>query len=181
MSSDESRSPPIRDAAAGRPHGLYGNLFRRASPDVLAYALTAIEPPTRSNIVAIAALPGGSGPYRREEIEVLLATAFSGHRAAVLESTEVAGASGAVIHTGYWGCGAFGGNRVLMALLQVAAASMARMEQIVFHTGSAGGEAPLAEALETLADLAPADEIATDELIARLVERGYEWGVSDGN
>ena len=169
------------DAAAGRPHGLYGNLFRRASPEVLVRAVTAIEPPTRSNIVAIAALPGGSGTYRRDEIEVLLATAFSGFRAAVVESTDVASAEGAIIHTGYWGCGAFGGNRILMALLQVAAASMAGMEQVVFHTGAAGGVDPLAEALETLAELVPADGIATGDLITALVERGYEPGPGDGN
>ena len=48
----------------------------------------------------------------------MLASAYSGFLAARLES---AGAP-TVVHTGYWGCGAFGRNRELRAMLQVLAA-----------------------------------------------------------
>jgi Poly (ADP-ribose) glycohydrolase (PARG) len=44
------------------------------------------------------------------------------------------------VHTGYWGCGAFGGNRVLMALLQVLAAGSAGLDQLVFHVGDPADE-----------------------------------------
>ncbi len=44
-----------------------------------------------------------------------------------------------MIHTGFWGCGAFGGNRVLMTTLQILAAEMAGLERVVFHTGDASG------------------------------------------
>ena len=72
-----------------------------------------------------------------------------------------------VVHTGHWGCGAFGGNRVLMALLQVVAARMAGLERLVFHAGAPGGDAPIYEALSLLAELAGGDQIATVDLLRR--------------
>ncbi len=50
-----------RDAAAGRPQGLYGNAFASADPDAVRQATTRIDPPTVTNLVAIAAIAGGSG------------------------------------------------------------------------------------------------------------------------
>ena len=45
-------------------------------------------------------------------------TLIAGFRAAVLESD----GNAVVVHTGFCGCGAFGGHRVLMAMLQLVAA-----------------------------------------------------------
>ncbi len=87
-------------------------------------ATTFIDPPTFSNIVAMEAPPGGHGPYTRDEIEDILATAFIGFSACRLES----GSVGAIVHTGNWGTGAYGGDRVLMALLQLIAARLAGLD-----------------------------------------------------
>jgi Poly (ADP-ribose) glycohydrolase (PARG) len=171
------------DAAEGRPAGLYGNAFARADGDVVRRATTPIEPPTITNLIAMAAPPGGYGRYRADEIESVLTTVFTGFRAAVLEShRERARATSVAVHTGYWGCGAFGGNRVLMALLQVLAAGSAGLDQLVFHVGDPRGRVPLAEALRLIevglgTDRAP----STRELINRIETIGFEWGVSDGN
>ena len=170
------------DAAAGRPHGLYGNAFAAATPEAVRLATTPIDPPTVTNLVAIAAIAGGSGPYSGEEIRRTLVTAFTGFRAAVLESARLAGGPArVVVHTGYWGCGAFGGNRVLMALLQVAAARMAGLERLVFHTGSPGGDAPLADARSVIEELTGAEAIATSDLLVAIEAQGFRWGISDGN
>jgi Poly (ADP-ribose) glycohydrolase (PARG) len=49
-----------------------------------------------------------------DAIEYVLVTAFTAFRAAALESARSRGAgSPVVVHTGFWGCGAFGGHRVL--------------------------------------------------------------------
>ena len=61
---------------------LFVETIRRAS--------SRLDPPTISNILAIAAPRGGFGAYSRGEIEGVLITAFSGFRAAVLESRRVA-------------------------------------------------------------------------------------------
>jgi hypothetical protein len=73
-----------------------------------------------------------------DAIEYVLVTAFTAFRAAALESARSHGAgSPVVVHAGFWGCGAFGGHRVLMTTLQVLAAEMAGLHQIVLHTGAA--------------------------------------------
>lgn len=169
------------DAAAGRPDGLYGNAFARAGPEVVQKACARIDPPTMSNILAISAPPPGYGAYRRHEVELTLVTAYSGFRAAVLESARLRGPGAEVaVHTGYWGCGAFGGNRVLMALLQVVAARLAGVNRLVFHTG-AGGEAELAEAMACLDELAGGRGMEVPSLLDGILDQGFKWGVSDGN
>ena len=167
----------------GRPYGLYGNAFSRASADAVARATTRIEPPTITNLIVMAAPPGGYGRYGIDEIELVLSTAFTNFRAAVFEAQRERGVGVPVaIHTGYWGCGAFGGNRVLMALLQVVAARMVGLDRLVFHTGDPNGRAPLEEALRLLReDLGAELRLTTRELVARIEAIGFEWGVSDGN
>ncbi len=170
------------DAAAGRPHGLYGNAFAAAGPDAVRRATTPIDPPTVTNLVAIAAIAGGRGRYTQHEIRRALVTAFTGFRAAVVESERLAGGPArVVVHTGHWGCGAFGGNRVLMALLQVLAARMAGLERLVFHSGAPGGDAPIVEALGLIAALTGGELMATKDLLAVIDVHGFCWGVSDGN
>lgn len=172
------------DREAFRPKGLYGNEFAPASEDAIRRATTRIDPATLTNLICIAAPHGRPGAYAKSEIEHVLVTAFTAFRAAVLESKR-ASAKGVdaavVVHTGWWGCGAFGGNRVLMAILQLVAAEMADVEQLVVHSGAPGEEASLKEAVAVLeADLAPLGEVATTMFIDRLVAMRFAWGVGNG-
>ena len=167
-------------AGSGRPSWLYGMAFARATADAVREATTRIDPPTISNIIAIAAPFGGRGRYQREQIGLAIGTAYSGFRAAVLESGRTAGPGALVaIHSGFWGCGAFGGNRVLMTLVQLLAADMAGVARLVFHIGDPSGRINLERAQAVARDLASATSAA--ELIARVEALGLAWGASDGN
>ena len=170
------------DSAQGRPHGLYGNNFAEAEIEAVRKATVALDPPAISNIIAIAAPSGGSGEYEAAEIEFILATAYTGFRAAVLESQRMGGVGGGevVIHTGFWGCGAFGGNRELMATLQILAASLAGVNRLVFHTFDAAGMERLEAARRVLTKITPGENTLAG-LIERITARKYRWGVSDGN
>ena len=153
------------------------------SIEAIRRATTPIDPPTITNLIAMAALPGGSGRYDLDEIAYVLRTAFTAFRAAVLESARSRGSGcPVVVHTGFWGCGAFGGNRVLMTALQVLAAEMAGLERVVFHTGDASGVAAI-DAARRLFEAGPitGSPVETRELIERIHAIGFEWGVSDGN
>ena len=165
------------DPARGRPEGLYGNEFGRAPADAVRRATKRIDPPTVTNLVAIAAPACGHGRYSAGEIGHVLATAYTGFRAAVLES----GAGPVAIHTGFWGCGAFGGNRVLMTMLQVLAAEAAGVGRLVVHAPGAAGAAVVASALEALRGELAETDVESGELACRLAARGFEWGESDGN
>ncbi len=92
------------DASAGRPSGLYGNAFSRADGDVIVAATERVDPPTTTNLIAMASLPPRSGPYTEEDIGFLLLTSHSAFRAAVSESrTTGDDARPAAIHTGSGG------------------------------------------------------------------------------
>jgi len=167
-------------AASGRPSWLYGMAFARATADAIREATTPIDPPTISNILAMVAPVGGRGRYQREQIDLAIATAYTGFRAAVLESRRTAGPDARVaIHSGFWGCGAFGGNRVMMTLVQILAADMAGVDRLVLHVGDPSGRAHVERAHALAPDLAIATNPA--ELIARIEALGLTWGVSDGN
>ena len=151
--------------------GLYGNAFARASLAEIERATHPLDPPSISNILAISAPPGGYGVYTREQIENVLVTAYTGFRAARAESS-----GKLIIHTGHWGCGAFGGNRILMALLQAAAACLASVDRLIFHFGDAAGRSPVEKAQALLPESG-----TTRDFIDAVVAMNFEWGVSDGN
>jgi hypothetical protein len=168
------------DARAGRPRGLYGNEFERAHPDAIAQATRVLDPPSRSNILAIEAPAYGSGRYAREEIAFILRTAWAGFAAAGLASGERDPAR-SVIHTGFWGCGAYGGDRLLMTLLQCVAARLAGVDRLVFHAGS---DVPVAsEGVRLAAGLVAAggEPLGVAALVADVERLGLMWGASDGN
>ncbi|MDY6782817.1 MAG: hypothetical protein SW833_09775 [Cyanobacteriota bacterium] len=172
------------DREQGRPLGLYGNHFAKASAEAIAQATKPLHPPTITNIIAIEAPVGGYGFYTLEEIRFILTTAFTGFCAARIESNvESAAQAGTVIHTGFWGCGAYGGNRVLMAVLQLLAAHLAQINGLVFHTGSVTESQPVAKAQHILnCDLiADNSSIELVDLLEKIEGMKFEWGVSDGN
>lgn len=170
------------DPDQGRPRGLYGNQFQQAGWETVRSALTVLSPPTITNLICIAA-PTGSGAYTEAQIRDVLETAFTGMRAAVVESSRISLGREVVIHTGFWGCGAFGGNRPLMALLQLLAARLARIDTLVFYTGAQSevipfenGQSILRRLLEKAGAKAPLAHV-----LGALVDHRFAWGTSDGN
>lgn len=145
---------------------VYGNTFAAASLQTIREVTTVLDPPVVSNILAIAA-PVGGGMYRRAQIEYAMVAAYTGFAAAAHETP------GAMIRTGFWGCGAFGGNRELMVAIQLAAARYAGVDVEFYAFDDAG-----TRAFEAGARVAA--ELAADSAVEALVARGYRWGVSNG-
>ena len=164
------------------PAGLYGNEFASASQATVRSAMRRLEPPTISNIVAIEAPACGSGRYERDEIEAILSTAVCGFRAAKLETRHLtqgrAGDARVVLHTGWWGCGAYGGDKELMALLQLLASELAEVDELVFYSVDEDGSQTLREARRKYTAL-PKDA-AADDLVSAIWALRYEWGFSNG-
>ncbi|NJM46519.1 MAG: hypothetical protein HC860_10305 [Alkalinema sp. RU_4_3] len=168
-------------SSLGRPYGLYGNNFARAKADVIQQATQVINPPTMTNIIAIEAPVGGYGSYTLDEIRYVLTTAFTGFAAACVESELAQPQSSTVIHTGFWGCGAYGGNRVLMVLLQLLAARLAGVTWLIFHTGAADANQPLSEAQGILQRLLGSVDRSLDDTLVAIQALDFQWGVGDGN
>ncbi len=171
------------NAELGRPQGLYGNNFAWAKPEVIRRATKAILPPTITNIIAMAAISGGRGTYSLSDIEYILRTAYTGFSAARIESGQARPQRpSVVVHTGFWGCGAFGGNRILMALLQILAGHLSQVDRLVIHTHRRVGSEALSAALQILEhELAPRGKACDiKRLLVKIQARGFQWGVSNG-
>ncbi len=174
-SIDTRPNPP-----AGRPDGLYGNAFARARTDQVIAASRALSPPTISNILAMAAPAYGSGRYSPDQIRQISLSAYTGFSAARAESARLDPANQRTrIHTGFWGCGAFGGNRRLMTLLQALAADLAGVD-IFFHAVDEAGAALARQALEEYQRLLTAAP-SLEQFLGRIDQQAFQWGVSDGN
>lgn len=172
------------DCEAGRPFGLYGNRFGAADVDTIRRATRKIVRPTISNLIAIAAPGYGRGEYQAGQIEYILETAFTAYAAARNETLRALGPTAqTTIHTGFWGCGAFGGNRRLMVALQSLSARAAGIDRVVYHAGDDAGVVDVRRGLEVADTLAAKCGPACDfgSLIDGCVQLGYEWGTSDGN
>jgi hypothetical protein len=178
------------NAEMGRPYGLYGNNFASASREAVLNATEIIDPPTVSNIIALEAPAGGYSQtgqaYKESEIRFILETAYSGFSAARIESERKVGIGGrptVTIHTGFWGCGAYGGNRILMTLLQLLAADLAEIDRLVFHAGSSEGVETFNEALSIFkAEFRSATgPVCVPDILELVHSKGYRWGASDGN
>ena len=84
-----------------------------------------------------------------------------------------------MIHTGFWGCGAFGGNRTLMVAIQALGADLAGVE-LTFHGVDAAGAASIQDPLALYASLRT-ETTDTQGVIQKLANQGFKWGQSDGN
>lgn len=172
------------DASAGRPHGLYGNRFAAAPWEAIAQATTRLDPPTLTNLIAIAAPSGGQGDYTESQIDYIFSAACTGFAAAMSESHRLSvPARDVVVHSGFWGCGAFGGNRRLMTALQILAARAAGVAVLVLHAGDDAGVEEADRGLSVAEGLALrcGEACSFDTIVVRTAMLCYRWGVGDGN
>jgi hypothetical protein len=162
---------------------LYGNRFAWASIDEVLRATRVLDAPTTTNIIALAAPAYGNGTYSAREIALILRTALTGFAAAMRRSPAAPdGTRRVVIHTGLWGCGAFGGNPVLMTILQIVAARMAGVSEIRIYVPEPVRRPDVEHGIRLLDDLCAAHQAIVPPALIRELERmGFEWGESDGN
>lgn len=169
-----------RNTEKSRPLGLYGNIFARADSDIVLMATEVLSPPTVSNILAIAAPAYGQGDYTRDQIHYIISTAYTGFLAARKETARLVGDSErTVIHTGFWGCGAFGGDRILMTILQNFAAELADVD-LIYYAFDSRGVATAEEAHHLYKRIRSAVP-AVPKFIDAVERRHFVWGKSDGN
>lgn len=160
--------------------GLYGNQFAAAPEATVRAAIAMIAPPSRSNLIAIAAPSGGIGRYQRRDVDHAVTAAYVGFAAAVAESQRAWPGTPTEVRSGFWGCGAFGGNRVVMTAVQLLAARLANVAHLRFYVFDDRGLDNFRAGAAALDD-AMMGASTVDAILDRLIARGFEWGVSDGN
>jgi len=155
--------------------GLYGNAFSRASTEAIREAVHRVKPVIHTNILAITAPPEGEGRYAIQEIKAAFVAAYTGFFAA----RQHIPSDRTTIHTGFWGCGAFGGNRTLMTIVQAVAAESAGVD-VVFHAFDEDGITVAQDGYSQYQELR-STAASPHEAIDGLHALGYAWGESDGN
>lgn len=161
--------------SAKSPRGLYGNEFQLAREEQIIAATKPLSPPTISNILAMAAPAHGRGAYTTEQIALVLNTAYTGFAAARCESVHLGSPTHrVVVHTGFWGCGVFGGNRSLMTILQCLAADLAGVH-LEFWAFDTEGSRTVDEAKMTYARLVGSGR-SVPEVLTLIEEMRFQWG-----
>jgi hypothetical protein len=171
---------------------IYGNAFVKATEDQLEKAFRPVKSPQVVNLIAIEAPSYGEGRYTRDQIRFILTTCYTGFKAAQIlankthkmntgmpaPSQQRGGRSGTntlstTIHTGWWGCGAYGNNRQMMLITQILAAYWAQIDRIVFHTQTKEHQNDIDEATKTVDKLAHRKQV--DEIIDEIYNLILEW------
>uniref|UniRef100_A0A6B2LDL3 PARG catalytic Macro domain-containing protein n=1 Tax=Arcella intermedia TaxID=1963864 RepID=A0A6B2LDL3_9EUKA len=170
------------NALEGRPSGLYGSNFMNASPEAITKATKPIQPPTTSNILAMEAPKFGSGEYSQSTISTILSTAYTGYLAAIEESKEhlkdqgINGDPQVVIHTGHWGCGAYGGNKNVMAIIQLIAAHLAHVDILVYHVLD---NPEVLQQATPIVEKLMVENASISTVVMEIQKMGFKWGITD--
>ncbi len=155
---------------------IYGKNFEKASIELIKNHIEQFEKATYSNIMAICSLNGFSGFYTPSQIGWLMTNLYGAfYNAKRISNTNIA------VQTGFWGCGAFGGNKTLMVAIQVIVAYIANISSITFYTLEDSKNLFAKEGIKIASDLVKKYDGNTIDIINSLVEMKFLWGKSDMN
>ncbi len=157
------------------PNGIYGNNFSKADWNDIKEAVSIFEEPTKSNIVAMEAYPGATGEYTLKQITDIFRTAYISFCAVKNQSDN----SNVELHTGDWGTGAYGGNKILTACLQLLAATAAKIDLLVFHTFDKASFKKTQLLYDEI--YKNAFDKNLQRVVNKLFDMKFRWEVGDGN
>lgn len=155
----------------GEQGNFYGWRFSKSSKEVISRGVSIIERDWKNNIIAMAAPSGGKGEYSQNELIRLMETVLVAFGAAV-KTGNLEKYKKTIIHTGNWGCGAFGNNKELMYLSQIIAASLVGVDTLIFHSA----DSDILEQAKI-----KFQNIQEEKLILFLENQHYHWQNPDGN
>ena len=164
---------------------IYGNAFARASDEQLRKAFSRI-PSQAVNLIAIEAPSYGAGRYTPEQVRYILTACYTGFKAAQILANKTHAMNTAststdsfrtIIHTGWWGCGAYGNNRQMMLITQMLAAHWAQVDEIHFHTQNLEHKDDIKKAEEIFGQLQEKKQV--EEVIEEILKLNLEWEKSN--
>ncbi|CAF1454527.1 unnamed protein product [Rotaria magnacalcarata] len=167
---------------------VYGNAFAKATERQLIQACEYLKKPQTVNLIAIEAPSHGRGLYTLDQVQYILTTCYVGFKAAEILARKTQRLNAAnersmsrgentrlrtIIHTGWWGCGAYGNNRQMMILAQILAAYWTQVHEIIFHTQTNEHDSDIRAARETAEKLL--QEKSVDRVLEEIVKLNLQW------
>lgn len=169
---------------------ILGNNFSLSPRSTVLKSYDYLKTPQIINIIAIEAPKYGQGKYTEKQIQYILHECFTAYSAAkTLANITYSlnrGSSGTptktYIHTGWFGCGAYGGNRTIMIVLQILAAKMAGIDKLIFHTVTLDYQDDIKAAENCLNNLFEVNQssLSLDDVVEKVFNEKFQWGQSNG-
>lgn len=168
---------------------VYGNEFAKASERQLIQACRYLPKSQTVNLIAIEAPSHGRGSYTRDDIDYILVTCYVGFKAAQILANKTHALNTrnprqgrntgfrTVIHTGWWGCGAYGNNRQMMVITQLLAAYWAEIDELVFHTQNNDHQQEIDVARGIVGKLLQEKQVA--KVIDQITQLNLQWDKSN--
>ncbi len=158
---------------------LYGNTFAHATQDQIASKLTRLTPPHASNIFAMPAPHISASlhnqPYQKQHLEQLFYTCDTAFSAC----KENSGEAQCVVHTGKWGAGAFGNDPKTVAVIQIAAAMHAGIDELRYY--ALGSQDAFIDAQELVNQITlQHPQFTVDEFLSHLADNAAAYGLRYG-
>jgi hypothetical protein len=151
------------------PRGIYGNQFSAVKAKVIQEQFCTVLEPQLVHIVAMEAPKHGFGEYTFGQVMDVLVTACGAFGAVRKEGARM-------VHSGNWGCGAFGGNVVLMALLQMVAARAAGVN-LTCHVMQNENEWRQAQ---QLMEQWVGETLNVHAFVQKILEHRFKWNYGNG-
>lgn len=149
-----------------------------------------LKPPQIVNIIAIEAPKYGKGEYNERQIEYILQECFTAYSAAKTLANITASLNRntfnqrtkTYVHSGWFGCGAYGGNRTIMIVLQIIAAKMAGIDKLIFHTVTSNYQENIDAAERFVKNIFEENQssLLIEEVIEKIFNEKFQWGQSNG-
>jgi hypothetical protein len=143
------------------------------------------------NIIAIEAPKYGQGPYTFEQIKYILQECYTAYSAAKSLAQKTYALNNqrnsnsnikTFIHSGWFGCGAYGGNRIIMIVLQILAGKMAGIDKLIIHTVTSNFQEEIRAAETCLRNIFSNNpsSLSMDNVIDKILTENFQWGLSNG-
>jgi len=175
-------------------HKIYGNKFATKKFEEMEKYYEKLDVPMNTNIIAMASRRGMMKKYNEEDVNILFNTAYSAFSGALEEAKHSFSQNKikdnennesrlleVVIHSGNWGCGAFGGNVEMHSLLQIIAAHEAKIDYFRYHSVGEVDSLQVQQACKTIDDIfGNRPQLTWKEFMTKLLKCEYRWRMPNG-
>eukprot|EP00756_Hemistasia_phaeocysticola_P046868 Hpha_TRINITY_DN2070_c0_g2::TRINITY_DN2070_c0_g2_i1::g.82893::m.82893 len=122
----------------------------------------------------MAAIGHGRGEYTEAQVRRLLSTAYT----AFVGAAAMSEGKRCVVHSGNWGCGAFGNSVTVISAVQCLAAKLAGVELVYHYMGPPNDKGWASGSERVVTTAMPGTP--TDKAVSAIIGMRKKWGLSNG-
>ena len=172
---------------------IYGNKFAKATHEQLKNSVQRLHQPQTVNVIAMEAPGYGRGLYTPNQVQLMITTAYTSFKAAQILAKRAYEMNNlrlhpnrrrddihhlrTFVHTGWWGCGAFGNDRQMSLITQMLAARWAQIDRIIFHQVNRETEEIFRKAQHFVDSMRRENDVGN--VIEKIIDLNLQWSKSN--